>query len=81
MSPPPASDEDVAFQILAVFAVHRIPAQGILRRINFTGVRDGDFRRGMDRAIANQWVQPHERDRYRYILTEVGKAALTSHPH
>ena len=71
----PLSDEEVARHILSIFGRHSIPAMGLLRRNNFMEIRDGDFQRGMDRAVHNKWIQPHSRDRYRYILTNDGSAA------
>ena len=50
------SDEDVSRQILGIFMRHRIPASGTLQRNNFFDVRDGDFRRGMNKAVANNWM-------------------------
>lgn len=47
------SDEDVSRQILGVFMRHRIPATGTLQRNNFFEVRDGDFQRGINKAVAN----------------------------
>jgi len=38
-------------------------------------VRDGDFQRGINHAVASRWITVHHRDRYRYILTEMGYAA------
>ena len=70
------SDEDVGRQILNIFARHRVPASGSLRRNNFMDVRDGDFQRGINRAVFNKWITLHHRDRYRYILTDVGYAAV-----
>jgi hypothetical protein len=65
-------DQEVALQILTVFLHRRVLPEGFLKRPSFSVVRDGDFQRGMDRAIANGWVRVHERDRYRYILTGTG---------
>ena len=69
------SDEQAGRQILDVFMRNKIPANGILRRNYFFGVRDGDFQRGINKAIANKWITLHLRDRYRYILTDAGFAA------
>jgi len=41
--PEPLSDEEVARQILAIFAEHRMASGGTLRRNHFFTVRDGDF--------------------------------------
>ncbi len=71
------SDEQVARQILSVFDRHKIPPSGLLKRNNFMEIRDGDFQRGMQRAILNNWIEPHTRDRYRYVLTPGGKAAFS----
>ncbi len=69
------SDDDVARQILGVFMRYRIPARGVLQRNYFFEVRDGDFQRGIDKAIANNWIAMGLRDRYRYQLTDTGCAA------
>ena len=50
------SDEDVRHQILGVFMRHRIPATGTLQRNYFFEVRDGDFQRGINKAVANNWI-------------------------
>ncbi len=69
------SDEEAGRQILGVFMRNKTPANGILRRNNFFDVRDSDFQRGINSAVANKWITLHVRDRYRYILTDVGYAA------
>jgi len=69
------SDEEVSRLILDIFMRNKTPANGVLRRINFFDVRDGDFQRGINRAVANKWITLHLHDRYRYILTEEGYAA------
>lgn len=69
-------DEEAGRQILRTFAQHRIPPSGVLRRNHFFAVRDGDFQRGINRAVQNKWITLHMRDRYRYILTETGYAAV-----
>ena len=74
MSQTPLSDEEAGRQILGTFVRHRIPASGILRRNNFMNVRDGDFQRGINRAVLRKWITLHARDRYRYILTDEGYA-------
>ncbi len=68
------SDEDVSHQILGIFVRHRIPASGILQRNDFFDVRDGDFQRGLNKAIANNWITVDLRNRYRYQLTATGYA-------
>jgi hypothetical protein len=70
------NDEDAGRQILETFARHRVPPSGVLRRNHFFAVRDGDFQRGINRAVQNKWISLHQRDRYRYILTETGYAAV-----
>jgi hypothetical protein len=70
-----ASDEAVARQILGVFVKKRIGARGILRRNDFIDVRDADFRRGLNKAVENCWINIKLRDRYTYELTEAGLAA------
>ncbi|MGB7259940.1 MAG: hypothetical protein ACRECC_05255 [Pseudolabrys sp.] len=69
------SDEDVGRQILSIFMRHRIPVSGMLQRNYFSDVRDGDFRRGIDKAVANNWIAIDQRNRYRYQLTAAGYAA------
>jgi hypothetical protein len=69
------SDEDVSRQILGVFIRHRIPATGTLQRNYFFEVRDGDFQRGINKAVANNWITIDLRNRYRYQLTTTGYAA------
>jgi len=66
------SDEDVSRQILSVFMRHRIPATGTLQRNYFFEVRDGDFQRGINKAVANNWITIDLRHRYRYQLTTTG---------
>lgn len=73
--PPRLSDEDVGRQILGIFMRYRVPAGGTLRRNNFFDVRDADFQRGLNFAIASKWIKQHLRDRYTYQLTETGFAA------
>jgi hypothetical protein len=69
------SDEDIGRQILDVFMRNRIPVSGILPRNYFFTVRDGDFQRGLNKAIANDWVAIDRRNRYRYQLTATGYSA------
>jgi hypothetical protein len=69
------SDDDVGRQILDVFMRNRIPVSGVLPRNYFFTVRDGDFQRGLNRAVANDWVTIDRRNRYRYQLTATGYAA------
>ena len=68
------SDEDVSHQILGVFMRHRIPATGTLQRNYFLDVRDSDFQRGINKAVANNWITIDLRNRYRYQLTTTGYA-------
>jgi hypothetical protein len=68
-------DEEAGGQILRIFVRNKVPARGTLRRNHFFDVRDGDFQRGIDRAISNKWITLHHRDRYCYILTDEGYAA------
>jgi hypothetical protein len=70
-----ASDEEVARQILSIFIRHKVGAGGLLRRNHFIDVRDGDFQRGLNRAVENHWLRINPRDRYRYELTAAGLAA------
>ncbi|MGA8387709.1 MAG: hypothetical protein WB769_07240 [Pseudolabrys sp.] len=69
------SDEDVSRQILGVFMRHRIPTTGTLQRNYFREVRDGDFQRGINKAVANNRITIDLRNRYRYQLTTTGYAA------
>jgi hypothetical protein len=62
-------------QILGIFMRHRIQASGILQHNDFFDVRDGDFQRGLNKAVANNWVTIDLRNRYRYHLTAQGYAA------
>lgn len=73
------SDEEAGLQILDVFRYNKTPANGMLPRNYFFAVRDSDFQRGMNRAIAKKWITRHLRNRYQYILTEAGFAAYRSH--
>jgi hypothetical protein len=66
------SDEEAGRQILGIFVRNKVQASGTLRRIHFFDVRDGDFQRGINRAVVNKWIAVHHRDRYRYILTDEG---------
>ena len=68
------SDEDISRQILGVFMRYRIPATGTLQRNYFFEVRDGDFQRGINKAVANNWITVDLRNRYRYQLTTTGYA-------
>ena len=54
---------------------HRVPATGTLQRNYFFEVRDGDFQRGINKAVANNWITVDLRNRYRYQLTTTGYAA------
>jgi len=69
------SDDDVGRQILDIFIRHRIPVSGVLPRNYFVAVRDGDFQRGLNKAVANDWIAIDRRNRYRYQLTATGYAA------
>ena len=51
------------------------PASGTLQRNYFFEVRDGDFQRGINKAVANNWITVDLRNRYRYQLTTTGYAA------
>ncbi|MFZ0403376.1 MAG: hypothetical protein WAL03_20070 [Pseudolabrys sp.] len=68
------SDDEVSRQIIGVFIRHRIPANGILQRNDFFDVRDGDFQRGINKAVANNWITIDQRNRYRYQLPATGYA-------
>lgn len=69
------SDDEVGRQILGIFARHKIAAGGALQRNYFFDVRDADFQRGINRAVANNWITIDLRNRYRYQLTATGYAA------
>lgn len=69
------SDDEVGRQILGIFARYRIPAGGTLQRNHFFVVRDGDFQRGITKAVANNWIIVDLHNRYRYQLTATGYAA------
>src|SRR3954462_14544273 len=71
-----SAEDHAARQILAVFARYNVAVAGVLRRHQFFEVRDSDFQRGIDGAVAKGWIQRHERDRYRYILTTTGRKAF-----
>ena len=47
----------------------------MLPRNYFFPVRDGDFQRGLNKAIANDWVAIDGRNRYRYQITAAGYSA------
>ena len=66
------SDEEVGRQILSIFTKHRVAAGGFLRRNYFTSIRDADFQRGLNNAVASNWIQVKPRDRYTYVLTPAG---------
>ena len=66
---------EVSRQILSVFMRHRVPATGTLQRNYFLEVRDSDFQRGINKAVANNWITIDSRNRYRYQLTTTGYAA------
>ena len=70
------SDDEVGRQILGVVLRHKICAGGTIRRNRFIEVRDGDFQRGLNKAIENGWVKLKMRDRDTYILTHAGFAAF-----
>ena len=71
------SDEEVGRQILGIFMRHRVTVSGTLQRNNFFDVRDGDFQRGINKAVTNNWItiDLRNRYRYRYQLTATGYAA------
>ena len=69
------SDQDVGRQILSIFVRHKVPAHGMLKRSSFFDVRDGDFQRGMNNAVANNWITINLRNRHQFILTPAGYSA------
>jgi hypothetical protein len=79
------SDEDVGRQILGIFVRYKVPPNGTLPRNSFFDVRDGDFKRGMDYAVRNDWISISQHNRHQFILTPAGFAAgranlLTAQP-
>ena len=72
------SDEEIGRQILDIFMKYKIFPNGVLRRNHFMDVRDGDFQRGLNKAVQNNWIRINSRDRYTYELTEAGLAAGTA---
>ena len=76
MTAPTIDHDYAARQILTVVARYKVTVAGVLRRHQFFEVRDSDFQRGIDGAVAKGWIQRHERDRYRYILTTAGREAF-----
>jgi hypothetical protein len=73
------SDEEVGRQIIGVFMRYKIAANGILRRNHFIEVRDGDFQRGIEMAVARNWITIDRRNRYCFYLTTTGYAAGKEH--
>ena len=71
-------DEEVECQILGIFMRRRVTVSGTLRRYHFFDVRDGDFQRGINKAVANNWITIDLRNRHRYQLTATGYAAAHS---
>src|SRR4051812_3025445 len=71
-----SAEDHAARQILAVFARYNVAVAGVLRRHQFFEVRDSDFQRGIDGAVARGWIERHHYDRYRYVLTKRGKEAF-----
>jgi hypothetical protein len=69
------SDEDVGRQILGIFMRYKVPANGTLPRNRFSDVRDGDFQRGVNHAVANNWITVSRRNHHQFILTPAGLAA------
>jgi hypothetical protein len=73
------SDEEVARQILHIFVEYKVSAGGTLRRNHFSRVRDAYFQRGLTKAVDRGWIK-RTRDRYKYELTEGGRAETLSSP-
>ena len=78
--PEALSDEKVARQILRIFAEHHAHSGSMLRRNHFFNVRDGDFQRGLNKAIERDWIRISKRDRYTYELTDAGAAEISEFP-
>jgi hypothetical protein len=55
------SDDEISRQILGVLMRYRIAASGTLQRNYFFEIRDTDFQRGINKAVANNWItiDPH----------------------
>ena len=53
---------------------HQVTVSGTLQRNNFFDVRDGDFQRGINKAVSENWITIDQRNRYRYQLTATGYA-------
>lgn len=68
------SDDEVSRQILGISMRYRIAAGGTLERNYFFDVRDGDFQRGINKVVANNWIAIDLRNRCRYQLTATGYA-------
>ena len=68
------SEEEVGRQILGIFMRHGVTVSGTLQRNNFFDVRDGDFQRGINKAVSENWITIDQRNRYRYQLTATGYA-------
>ena len=64
------------FKLLAFFLRNNIRSGGILRRSRFIEVRDGDFQRGINKAVENDWIKIKPHDRYQYELTDAGFIAI-----
>ena len=75
-----ARDEEVARQILRIFAEHHARSGSMLRRNQFFNVRDGDFQRGLNKAIEKDWIRISKRDRYTYELTDAGATKISELP-
>jgi hypothetical protein len=73
-----SEDDHAARQILSVFARYNVMVGGVLRRHQFFEVRDSDFQRGIDAAVAKGWIGRHHYDRYRYVLLRTGREAYNS---
>ena len=65
------SDDEVSRQILGVFGYRRA---AYFSAMIFFDVRDGDFQRELNKAVANNWITIDLRNRYRYQLTATGYA-------
>ena len=70
------SNDDAGRQIMLVFHQRGVRPGGRLRRNNFQGVRDAQFRRELDNAIEHAWPKIVPPDRYTYELTDAGFAAV-----
>jgi hypothetical protein len=73
------SDDEVSRPILGVFGYRRAAYFSAMIFSTYataisSAVRDGDFQRELNKAVANNWITIDLRNRYRYQLTATGYA-------